>query len=221
MRFLFFLAIVAVMANSYSSCKSSSVPPVYCDTACNSDTLKFSVKEPHNLRVFISLKNCIPDSVQWTNIYQDNWYKLDFAELTASDLRINKDNITVHFVDTNYAWLEFRDCINGRGYLARLNYNPKESRSKYTSALTRFDKKNSIEDGLIAYFDKVFVYVRNIKTGETQQLKIASDKAIDFDYNNFRDHLDSVHITSKRIYARVKQTAEGEWLDLEKNISFK
>jgi hypothetical protein len=124
-------------------------------------------------------------------------------------------------VDTAYAWLEMRDCISGRGYLSKLTFDPKAKRSRYTSGLTRFDKKNVVEDGLIAYFDNTFLYVQNIKTGEKQQMKIAGQTALPFDYDHFRDILDSVNITSKRIYARVKKTPESEWENIEKAISFK
>ena len=222
MRYLLSFIVIICLVYTNSSCSSkSSGPATYCDTACLKDTLKFEEKIPDNLRVYITVRNCKADSIQWTNAFLNNWLKLDFAEVVSPDVRVNRDNITIHFVDTAYAWLEMKDCITGRGYLSKLTFNPKAKRSKYSSGLTRFDKKNSIEDGLIAYFDRVFVYVQNIKTGEVQQMKIAGQTGIEFDYDHFRDLLDSVNITSKRIYARVKKTPESEWENIEKAISFK
>jgi hypothetical protein len=222
MRYLFFMAAVMLLGYSNSGCKQkTAAPAVYCDTTCLTDTLKFQVKEPDNLRVYITVKNCKADTIMWTNKYLTNWLKLDFGEIVSPDVRVNKDNITVHFVDTAFAWLEMKDCISGRGYLSKLNFDPKAKRSRYTSGLTRFDKKNVIEDGFIAYFDRVFVYVQKIKTGEVQQMKIAGQTGIEFDYDHFRDLLDSVNITGKRIYARVKKTPQSEWENMEKVISFK
>jgi len=222
MRYLLLMIAVVSLVYTNSSCSSgSSGPATYCDTTCIGDTMKFELKEPNNLRAYISARNCKADTIMWTNRYLNNWLKLDFGEVVSPDVRVNKDNITIHFVDTSFLWIELKDCITGRGYLSKLSYNTKGKRSRYTSGLTRFDKKNVIEDGLIAYFDKVFVYVQNIKTGEELKMKIATQTALDFEYDHFRDILDSVNITSKRIYAKVKRTPESEWIDIEKAISFK
>jgi len=222
MRILFILLAGTILIYTGTSCSSNSSKETgFCDTACIKDTLKFEVKIPDNIRVYISAKNCVADTVHWTNIYLDSWLKLDLGELTDPAVRINTENVMVHFADTSFAWLELKDCGTGRGYLAKLNFNKKEKRSRYSSALTRFDAKNSIEDGLIAYFDRVFIYVQNVKTGEVQQVKIAANTGIEFDYDHFHDYLDSVNITSKRVFAKVKQTTGGEWVEIEKNISFK
>jgi hypothetical protein len=222
MRYLLLMIAIVSLVYSSSSCSSkSSGPATYCDTTCINDTMKFELKEPDNIRVMISARNCKADSIMWTHRYLNNWLKLDFAEIVSPDVRVNKDNITIHFVDTAFAWLEMKDCITGRGYLSKLTFDPKAKRSRYTSGLTRFDKKNSIEDGLIAYFDNTFLYVQNIKTGEKQQMKIAAQTALQIDYDHFRDIIDTVNVTSKRIYARIKRTPESEWTDIEKAISFK
>ena len=222
MRYLLSFIVIICLVYANSSCSSkSSGPATYCDTTCLNDTLKFEQKIPDNLRVFITARNCKADSIQWTNALLDNWLKLDFAEVVSPDVRVNKDNIAIHFVNTEYAWLEMRDCISGRGYMSKLPFDPKATRKRITSGLTRFDKKNVVEDGLIAYFDRVFVYALNIKTGEELKMKIAGQTAIEFDYDHFRDMLDSVNITTKRIYARVKKTPESEWENVEKAISFK
>ena len=145
-----------------------------------------------------------------------NNLKLDFNEVAGSGLRLNKNYLGCYFNDTSYAWLEFNDCFTGRGYLVKLNFNKKAGRSEYSSALTRFDPKFKIEDGLICYADYAFVYVEDITTGKIAKL-LLSDHELKIDYNNIHTVFDSANITRNRIFVNLIEN--GNKKPLEKQIS--
>ncbi len=136
--------------------------------------------------------------------------------MAGANPKLNKDFIACYFKDTSYAWLEFNDCFTGRGYLAKLNFQKEAGRSKYTSALTRFDPKFMIADGLICYADYYAVYAEDILTGKTERLKL-SDKELKINWNQLHETIDSVNITRDRMY--VELITNGERKPLEKKIS--
>jgi hypothetical protein len=230
-QFLFLLSIYSIMKLSilsivtvlivivFTDCNSGpEVRPVFCDTTCSNDTIKFTSDNPNKPRVYISMSDCLPDTVIWSYKQMDNNLKLDFSEMAGSGIRINKNFMKCYFVDTAYVWLEFNDCITGRGYLSKLSFNTANGRSRYTSALTHFDPKNKIDTGLIAYFDNTFLYVQDVYTGKEQKIKIADDVPLEIDYDNFHAVIDSVNITRNRIFVNVIRN--GKKVPLEKSISF-
>jgi hypothetical protein len=216
MKLKLFLA-VSFIINLLTACNNSSrSPKAFCDTACLRDTIKFALEHPYKPHVYITASDCIADTVVWSHSGMVNNLKMDFNEVAATGLRLNKNYIGCYFNDTSYAWLEFNDCLTGRGYLVKLNFNRKAGRLKYSSALTRFDPKFKIEDGLICYADYSFVYVEDVKTGKIAKLLLA-DHELKIDYNNIHAVFDSANITRNRIF--VKLIENGSERPLEKNIS--
>lgn len=215
MKYLIVITVACFIG--FNSCNNSSKnAKTFCDTACLGDTLKFIDDHPDKPFVYISVDDCVADTVIWSHNKMPSNLKIDFNEVAGSGLRINKDKIACYFKDTSYAWLEFNDCLTGRGYLAKLNYTKKATRSKYTSALTHFDPKYNIETGLICYADYTFIYVEDIYTGKTEKMLLA-DHELKIDYNNTHATFDSVNVSRNRIF--VSLIENGQKKPLEKKIS--
>ncbi|MBS1655319.1 MAG: hypothetical protein JSU05_10775, partial [Bacteroidetes bacterium] len=120
MKSRLFFAVPVLSIILFSACNSGGpkTKPVFCDTTCSNDTIKFTSDSPDKPRVYISMSDCLPDTVIWSYKQMANNLKLDFNEMAGSGIRINKNFIKCYFVDTAYVWLEFNDCISGRGYLS-------------------------------------------------------------------------------------------------------
>jgi hypothetical protein len=206
----FFITLLTACNNSSNSSR------IFCDTTCLRDTIKFILDHPDKPYVYISVRDCVADTVIWSYSRMANNLKMEFSEVAAPGLRINKNYFGCYFNDTSYAWLEFNDCVTGRGYLVKLYFNKKAGRLKYSSALTRFDPKFKIEDGLICYADYSFVYVEDVKTGKGAKLLLA-DHELKIDYNNIHAVFDSANITRNRIFVNLIEN--GTKKPLEKKIS--
>lgn len=215
MKFLIVI-IITCFIGLISCDNSSKVAKVFCDTTCLQDTIKFTGDHAEKPFVYISVNDCMPDTVIWSHNKLASNLKIDFNEVAGSGLRINKDKIACYFKDTSYAWLEFNDCLTGRGFLAKLNYTKKSNRSKYTSALTHFDPKYKIEDGLICYADYTFIYVEDIYTGKTEKMLLA-DHEVKINYDQIHNTFDSVNISRNRIF--IELIENGQKKPLEKKIS--
>ena len=213
-----FLTVIAVTCfiGLVSCDNSSKTIKVFCDTSCIKDTIKFTGDHPEKPFVYISVAGCMADTVIWSHNKLESNLKIDFNEVAGSGLRINRDKMACYFKDTSYAWLEFNDCLTGRGYLAKLNYTKKSNRSKYTSALTHFDPKFKIEDGLICYADYAFIYTEDIYTGKMEKMLLA-DHELKINYDHIHDTFDSVNVSRNRIF--VDLIENGQKKPLEKKIS--
>lgn len=214
MRILFLLAIIILITatSSTSGCKSSGAK-TFCDTACQKDTMKF-IKNNNVLRpyVYISFKNCNADSVAWSYIGMGVNRKF---ELPA--IRLNKDFVRCIINDTTNAWLLFNDCSTGRGFFMKMIYN-KNSRSVGSLnpyAINSIDPKFSVADGLVAYTDKGNIFVEEGSTGKKAMMTFGEQ--LEFDFDNIHQTLDSVNITSSRIWAKFK--VKDAWKEEEKNIT--
>ncbi len=110
------MAAMIIFAATFGSCKSSSGPATFCDTACLKDSIKF-INEEHPLQpyVYISASNCIADTLTWSYIDMGINRKLGLPDLVGAAVRLNKDNVGCFIKDTSYAWLYFNDCSNVRG----------------------------------------------------------------------------------------------------------
>ena len=208
-------SLILVIAISYffnASCKSEKSSPVFCDTTCNNDTLRFSKLHPLNPYVVISVKNCIADTIIWSHDRLDNNRKMSFDK----DIRINSNYVKSYFNDTSYAWLEFNDCITGRGYLMKLPFDKAATMSNYSSAFTSFDPKVKIEEGLISYFDNLFIYVQDVMTGKVEKMKL-NDTRLEIDFDKIHKTFDSVNVSRKRIFADV--IINGQTKTLTKDIN--
>jgi len=218
MRTIFIIVIVVILAYEFAGCKSSSVPPTFCDTACLKDTIKFT-QEEHPLKpyVYISAKNCIADTVIWSYTDMGVNRKEGLPFLAGTAVRLNKDYVSCFIKDTSYAWLSFNDCSTGRGYILKVPFNKKAKIVRKGSAINALDHRFSVAENLVAYSDKGNLFVEDKATGKTAMMTFG--QKLDIDYDAIHETIDSVNVTPTRIWAKVKL---GEnWKTLEKNITLK
>ena len=218
MRLTLAFVICVAIGFSFASCGGSSGSPTFCDTTCMKDTMKFS-KEDHVLKpyVYISAKNCMPDTVIWSYSGMDVNRKMSFSELTGQSFHISRDFVRCVIKDTSYAWLLFNDCSNGQGYSLKLPFDKKRNLGRKASAINASDKKFYIADGLAVYTDRGNLFVEDMFTEKQAMMTFGKD--IKPDYSNIHTSIDSVNITPARIWAKVK--IDGEWKELEKKIELK
>jgi hypothetical protein len=212
-----FIAIIT-LGWSFSACKSNSGLPSFCDTACVTDTIKFS-NDTHPLKPFvhISPRNCVGDTIIWSYTDMGVDRKMGLADLVGAPVKLNKTAIDCFIKDTSYAWVSFNDCNNGRGYLIKIPFNKRETISRKTSAINRFDPKFSVAEGLIAYSDRGNIFVEDIVTG--QQAMMTFGEKADINYDAIHETLDSVNISRQRVWVKVKLGTE--WKELEKEVTLK
>lgn len=213
MRTLFCFCFVAVIAFT-TSCNNASGGSSFCDTACTNDSFKFSGTDNVHSLVAISVQGCKADSLTWTHDYAGA-KTVDLSEFLGQEVRLNKKAMDCYFKDTSHVWLQFNDCLTGRGYALKLNYDKKKENKKLTGALNRFDPKFSVDPDLVVYTDRGSVFVENIKTDAKAMMSF--DKAYDIEFNKLHEMVDSVNITKERIF--VQMIREGSPKPYEKKIS--
>jgi hypothetical protein len=208
LRLIVIIPALALTVLSCSNKTSSSAKTSFCDTVCMKDSLNF-VDETNPLKpyVFISAKNCDGDTLTWGYEGQNKNILFNY--------RLSKEYTRCYFKDTAFALLVFNTCSNGRGYFLKFSFGKKASFKKSTSALNNFDPKFSVADSLLAYTDKGNLFVEDIPTGEKATMTFG--KTLDLDLDAIHELIDSVNVTRNRIWAKVK--IEGEWKNLEKNIT--
>src|SRR5215218_4578058 len=113
MKFLFLLLSVTFLFACGN--KSSHTGITFCDTTCNSDTLKFTSDQKLKPRVIVSLRNCRADSITWTHDAMPANRQIHVGTFLNSLVRINRSALSCYIKDTSYVWLTFNDCITGRG----------------------------------------------------------------------------------------------------------
>ena len=209
---LFFILILLV-----SSCGDKNVKPKsFCSDPCLKDTLKFTIDNPGKPYVYISANSCSPDTIIWSTIFSETNRKMSLSELLDQPVNINKEFVSCFIKDTSFALVQMNDCSTFRGFILKLPFDKKQTISRKTSALTPFDQKFKIGDGLMCYADYTFLYVEDITTGKKEQLKLA-DKELDIDWNNIHNTFDSVNVTRNRIFVNLKK--DNETKPIEKAIS--
>ena len=203
-------AIVILLSNE--SCKSSSAPKTFCDTACLQDTIRFL--HEHELRpyVYISPANCGPESITRGHKGMGVSLKTDFGFATV---KINKDFMRCLFNDTAYAYLLFNDCQTGRGYQVKLPFNKTGTISKRSSGVNNIDPKFFVDGGMIAYTDRGNIFVEQVNSGKKAMMTFG--KGLDIDYDAIHEYIDSVNVTPGRIWVKVK--IDEKWTELEKKIT--
>lgn len=218
MKILLIPVASVLLAWSFASCKSSSAPPSFCDTACLKDSLKFS-DDSHPLKpyVYISASNCMADTLAWSYTDMGINKKIGIQDLVGAPVKLNKNAVGCFIKDTSYAWLSFNDCSNGRGYLIKLPFNKRESIGRKSSALNAHDPKFSVAPGLIAYSDRGNIFTEDMATGKTAMMTLG--ERVEINYDAIHDFIDSVNITPTRIWVKAK-LAEG-WKEMEKKIELK
>jgi hypothetical protein len=214
MRILFLLIISAML---FSCGNSGNGPKMFCDTTCQKDTIKF-IKEDHKLRpyVYISVANCLPDSVIWSYSGLGTNRKLSFDDFGGHKFNLKRSYMGCYFNDTSYVWLLFNDCSNGRGYFARIPFNKSQNIQRKGSALNKFDPRFAVADGLVAYTDKGNIFVEDMATGKKAMMTFGKMLA-DLDYDAMHEFIDSVNISPTRIWAKILRG--NNWETVEKNIT--
>ena len=215
MRVFLFLAIISVLISCGD--KKGTTVKMFCDTTCQTDTIKFK-DEKHKMQpyLYISAKNCLPDSVIWSYSGLGNNRKLSFDDFGGHKFNLNQSNMYAYFHDTSYLWLLFNDCTNGRGYMAKIPFNRSQNIIRKGSALNKFDPKYSVADNLAAYTDRGNIFVEDIATGKKAMMTFGK-MISDLDYDAMHEFIDSVNITPTRIWAKV--LIGKDWTNVEKAIT--
>jgi hypothetical protein len=208
---------ISLLAISFGACKSPGAAKTFCDTACLKDSIKFTGDYKLKPYVYISASNCMADSIIWSYTGMGVNKKEAVSYFAGREVHINKGFVKCFFKDTAWAMLQFNDCATGRGYQLKLPFNDRESIGRKSSAINNFDPKFSISDNLVAFTDRGNIFVEELATGKTGQLTFG--KGLEIDYDAIHETIDSVNITSTRIWAKVK--IDNQWKELEKTIILK
>ncbi|HSU28079.1 MAG TPA: hypothetical protein VLJ68_06845 [Chitinophagaceae bacterium] len=209
--FFFYIGILAIVAGA---CKSSKKVP-FCADPCLKDSLKFTGSHALHPYVYISAKDCHPDSITWSYAGMGVNRKTGFTYLLGNTFDLNKEKVRCIIKDTAYALLLFNDCKTRRGFQVKLPYSKSQNFSIKSSGINNLDPKFSIADNLIAYTDRGNIYVEDIMTDKKAMMTFG--KALEIDYDEIHDWIDSVNVTNTRIWVKVK--VDGKWKELEKTIT--
>ena len=215
MRILFLPVIAICFVLASGACKSSSSSKTFCDTTCLKDTIKFSSEYKLKPYVYISAKNCNADTLLWSYSGMGVNRKVGLSDFLNAVVHLNKDYVRCYIKDTAYAWLLFNDCSNGRGYSLKLPFNKTNTIGRKSSNINNLDKKFSVADNMVAYTDRGNIYVEDMETGKKAMMTFG--QKLDIDYDAIHEYIDSVNVTSSRIWVKVK--IDKEWKMLEKNIT--
>jgi hypothetical protein len=209
--FVLFLFVVATGCGD----KVATAAASFCDTTCNSDTLRFEGGGKLQPYVSISQKNCLADTLTWTHEALPSKRQMQVPTLLDNPVRVNKAAMNCYFKDTSYAYLSFNDCVSGRGYLIKLPFNKRENISKISSALNAFDKKFVVPDDLRAYADYSTLYVVDVATDKKEQMTFKEQYPIDF--NNVHGVIDSINVSRTRLFVLLNK--DGKKVPIEKKIN--
>ena len=217
MKLIFATVIIATaMAFAFGSCKSSTSQATFCDTACMKDTIKFTEdKHPLKPYVYISPKNCDADSIIWSYDGMGVNRKLALSDVLGASFRLDQKHMRCVFKDTSYVWVLFNNCTTGRGYFLKIPFSKKGNISPKASAINNIDPKFSVADGLAAYTDRGNIFIEEMATGKKAMMTFGED--IGPDYFAIHETIDSVNITPRRVWAKIK-TKDG-WKEKEKMIN--
>jgi hypothetical protein len=211
-----FLPLFIILYAFIAGCKSSApaAPPVFCDTTCLKDTIKFQGEHKMKPYVYISASACHPDTLLWSIAGMGVNKKIGLTDFLNTKVYINKDYVRCYFKENEHAWLLFNDCSNGRGYSLKLPFAKDGTIGRKSSNINNLDPKFSLADNLVAYTDRGNIYVEDMSTGKTAMMTFGENLGIDYDA--IHEYIDSVNVTNSRIWARVKKGKE--WKEMEKSI---
>lgn len=206
--------IAAMLLIAAAGCKSSSSkgPQLFCDTACFNDTLKFTGEGKFKPYIWLSAKDCKPEKIIRGYDGMGSNLTIDFS---FGPVTVNKDKIRCLFSDTSSAYLLFNDCMTGRGYQMKLPFNKTGTISKRGSGINSLDPKFNVAPDMIAYTDRGNIYVEQVGSGKKAMMTFG--KMMDIDYDAVHEYIDTVNVTSERIWVKVK--VDNEWKELEKKIT--
>jgi len=216
--FFFALFIITILSVNYG-CGSggSSAPKTFCDTSsCLDDSIKFTGDHPLKPFAYISARDCKADTLSWGYKGMALKRQATIADLLGKSVIINADYLKCYIRDTAYLWLVLNNCVSGRGYLVKLNFNNSDGVIN-GKAINSTDPKFSIADNIVAWSDGGNIFIEDAMTGKTEQMTFGVDIGVDF--NAIHDYIDSVNITPGHIWAKVK--IKKEWIVKEKDITLK
>lgn len=215
MKALFAFTALLVIATAVScNNKTSTAPKTFCDTVCLKDTLKYTGTDPKKPTVFITARNCQPDSLIWSFNGMGADRKTGFTYLLGATVQINKDKLRCYFKNADYAWLLFNDCLTGRGFQIKLPYDKSQNFSLKSSGINSLDPKFNISENLVVNTDRGNLYVEDMNTGKKAMMTFG--EKLDIDYDAIHDHIDSVNVTNDRAW--VKILIGKDWVTKEKKI---
>lgn len=208
--------LLFISASIFSSCGNSGGSKAFCNTTCQTDTIKFT-KDDHKLKpyLFISAAECLPDTVVWSYSGLGTNRKLSFSDFAGHKFQLNESSIDCFINDTSYIWLSFNDCSNGRGYVTKIPFDKSKNIFRKGSAFNKLDPKYAVAEGLVAYTDRGNVFVEDKATGKKAMMTFGKMIA-DLDYDAMHEFIDSVNITPTRIWAKVMM--DNNWKEIEKTI---
>ena len=197
------LAIIVLSIGMIGCSDKEAAPAKLCTDPCLKDSLKF--RGDHDLQpyVYVLPANCAADTIVWSHKLVPRNKKIVVSEYTDRDVMVSPNLVQAYFTDTSHVWLLFNDCNTSRGFAIQLPYDTTRSIKSYKSALNRIDPKYNVAEGLVAYADYTFVYVQDMNTGKTEQLKL-SDTELTIDFNQIHNTFDSIFVTRNRIYVKMK-----------------
>jgi hypothetical protein len=209
------LIIVLVVTSFHCGNNKGTADATFCDTACNSDTLRFEGDSKLHPYVSISQKNCIADTLTWTHDDLPSKRQMQMPGLLNNTVHVNRSAMNCYIRDTAYAYLSFNDCVSGRGYLLKLPFSKTENIAKISSALNAFDKKFVVPDDLRAYADRSTLYVVDVATDKKEQMTFKEQFPIDFD--NVHEVIDSINVSRNHMFVLLKK--DGKEIPIEKKIN--
>jgi hypothetical protein len=210
------IAIFTAVVIIFASCNSGKKESAVCDTGCPEvDTVKYTINHPLKPQVYVTLKNCMPDSIVWSNEGMSAFHKLRFSELTGEQIQFNKNGIRFFIKDTSYVWMITNNCSNMQGYISKISFSMTGSIFRKNSAINSIDPKYSVDENLIAYTDRGNLFVEEMATGKKAMMTFG--KVTDLDFNAMHETIDSVNITPTHVWAKVK--IDNDWKVLQKNIT--
>jgi len=216
MKTLFAILAILVMAATVS-CNNTTTPApkLFCDTVCLKDTIKFTGTHEKQPMVFITAKDCRADSIIWSYKGMGADRKTGITYLLNATVNINKDFIRCYFKNSEVAYVLFNDCQTGRGFQIKLPYDKNQNFSLKSSGINSIDPKFVIAENLMVNTDRGNVYVEDMSTGKTAMMTFG--EKLDIDYDAIHDHIDSVNVTTDRIWAKI--LTGKEWITKEKKLT--
>jgi hypothetical protein len=212
---LIILLLTGLLGMMFSQCgRSANTPAPLCDTTCVKDTIRFLGDHPSKPQVVIIPKDCLPDTLMWTFEGMSANRKIAMNTIFNPLIPIRSSHARCLFDGNKKAWLIFNDCATGRGYQVKLPFDKRESLSVRTSGINPIDPKFNIAPSLLAYTDRGNIYVEHLSKGTNAMMTFREEVPINYD--RIHEHIDSVSVTPKKIWVRIK--IQDQWKELEKDI---
>jgi len=209
------LFCIGLLGLTHSHCGGSgNTSAPLCDTTCLKDTIRFVADHPTVPMVAIVPNECRPDTLLWSYDGLGVLRKISLKFILKKDTPLQASHTRCIFDGNKKAWLLFNDCSTGRGYQIKLPFDKRESISIRNKSINAIDPKFNIDPKLIAYTDQGNIFVEHTQKGTLTMMTFREELPIDHDH--IHEYIDSVNITSQRIWVRIK--IQNKWEELEKRI---